>query len=355
MKSAAAIAVTLAVAAAGSAAGKRLRLPAGILLGAIFAVAVYNLCTDMAAAPVQIKILSQGLVGAQIGSTVRRSDLKRLRFYFRPMVYLILALLGYCLLAGALLSFTAPLDLATAVCALAPCSIADMSLLCTEIGGNVAAVASVQTMRLVCILVAVPFVAGRFRKGRAAPAESAGPAGKQTGGPTAENTRKNLLLTLSVGLSASLLGYLLHIPAGTLTFSMAAVTAYALCTGKAWIPPRFRRFAQLLSGMLVGSYVAREDLLRLAGSLPSIFCALLGFVVLNLFLARLFSRKGHMSFMTALFSTAPGGMSDMGLLAAEMGGDLMTVAFFQQSRFIGVMLLYPPVIRLLSRLLSVAA
>ena len=101
--------------------------------------------------------------------------------------------------------------------------------------------------------------------------------------------------------------------------------------------------------MLVGSYIALEQLKLLTQNLLPVLLVLLGFVGLNYLLAKAFSSQG-MEFATALFSTAPGGMSDMGLLATEFGGDLVTVAFFQQIRYVGVVVLYPPMIHLLAAL-----
>lgn len=335
--------ITAAVAILGSILGKKLHVPAGILLGSIFSVAVLQIFFHAAAAPPALKILSQGIVGTHIGSLLSKHDFIRLKQMWPAALTLLGMLLAFNVVSAIFLNCVTELSIITAICSLAPCSIADMSLLCQELGGNAGAVACIQALRLLAILSLTPLVAQRT-----IPQESEKPWAIRHTSKYTWNIYSSI--TLGLGLCASWLGYALHIPAGCLSFSMVAVGVYQLIAGKATFHAKLRKPAQCLSGMLVGGSIYLEQLQMMVHSLPAVALVLLGFVGLNLLMARMLAGK-HMSYATALFATAPGGMSDMGLLAAEFGGDLVTVAFFQQLRYIGVILLYPPLIRLFSDML----
>lgn len=372
----------------GSRAGHRMRLPAGVLLGAVAAVAAVQLWTGQAVMPGWIKIISQGLIGTQIGTMLDQTAVKHLRRLWPEALLLLLALLLYNLLTAFLLSCTTEQSAVTIICAMAPCSIADMSLLCSELGGNTSAVAAVQTMRLFFILSAAPLMAEKTAAKEEAREKTATKKAaakktavektaaeemqkaaiqKQCAQPAAFTQRvlpsvgklfgqidQEMAVCLCIGLSASWLGYLWRVPAGCLSFSAVASGAYRIAAGKRMaqdrvnFPGGLKRLAQCLSGALVGSYMAYEDLKAVASFFIPVVFALFGYLVLDYLLAKAFSHREKITFITALFAAAPGGMSDMGILAAEFGGDIVTVAFLQQIRNIGVVLLYPPVIRMFS-------
>ena len=336
------ILLMLLIAVCGSLIGAKLKLPAGVLLGAIISTVTFQLIWGGASAPSFVKIISQGLVGTHIGTLLSREDFTRLKNLWLPAIELLLTLLTFNLSTAWLLSLTTEMSIVTAICAFAPCSIADMALLCQELGGNTGVVASVQSLRLIAILSLTPLLAARV-----IPRKGSERASVRMGKSFVLN--RYAFVTLGIGLSASVLGYALHVPAGCLSFPILVVGGWQLLWGKGSFSASLRKPAQCLSGMLVGSYIALEQLKLLTQSLLPVLLVLLGFVGLNYLLAKAFSSQG-MEFATALFSTAPGGMSDMGLLATEFGGDLVTVAFFQQIRYVGVVVLYPPMIHLLAAL-----
>lgn len=335
-------AVILAVAVCGSILGWKVKLPAGILLGAILCVAVFQVIFDFGEVPDYIRVISQGLVGTHVGTLFRKEDFLKLKSKAGALTAMLGGILVYNVLISLVLEKITPLDFTTALCAFAPCSIADMSLLCEDLGGNTGMVAAIQTMRLFAVLLLVPVLFTKVRKVERKRGEKR-KAAAAPGNPYP-------FLTLAIGMGASYLGYRLQVPAGSLSFSMIAVGVFQLLTGKGSFRPELRKPAQCLSGMLVGSRITAAHLAVIAPSLGGVLLGLLGYIVLNYLLALLFVKCKWMDFETALFSTAPGGMSDMGLLAAEFGGDLLTVSLFQQLRYVGVVLLFPPCIQVLSQL-----
>jgi membrane AbrB-like protein len=53
-----------------------------------------------------------------------------------------------------------------------------------------------------------------------------------------------------------------------------------------------------------------------------------------------------MNLSTALLATAPGGVSDMALIADDLGADMQTVSIMQLFRLFAVYLIFPPLLRL---------
>jgi hypothetical protein len=49
--------------------------------------------------------------------------------------------------------------------------------------------------------------------------------------------------------------------------------------------------------------------------------------------------------VTAFFSSTPGGMMEMTLMAEASGGEGAKVALMQLARFIGIVLILPPIIK----------
>lgn len=151
----------LLIAVCGSLMGAKLKLPAGVLLGAIISTVAFQLIWGGDSAPSFVKIISQGLVGTHIGTLLSREDFTRLKNLWLPAIVLLLTLLTFNLSTAWVLSLITEMSIVTAICAFAPCSIADMALLCQELGGNTGAVVAVQSLRLIVILSLTPLLAAR--------------------------------------------------------------------------------------------------------------------------------------------------------------------------------------------------
>lgn len=331
--------ITLAIAAAGAWIGKRLRLPTGALLGAMVFVGAYQLLFGYALCPKPFKIISQGLIGSLIGTSISAADVRRLKRLTLPSAAMLLLLLLFSIGMSALLVHTTDMDLMTALCATVPGGIADLSILGSEMGGDPALIATVQTVRLMTVVLAIPqLVKLGTGRARATPAQQVRKAEQAV----PERPARQMLITLALGLSASAAGYLLRIPAGTITLPLLATAAYHLATGKGYVPARWRSAAQTFNGAMIGTYFNASVLTGLRASIWPILGILLAYLLLNLVMAAALRRIDRtMSFATAMLATAPGGMSDMGIIAAELGGDLSTVSFFQQLRYSAVILCAP--------------
>ena len=153
----------------------------------------------------------------------------------------------------------------------------------------------------------------------------------------------NLSLLLFAGALGGFLAQTLNIPGGAAIGAMVAAAAANVFLGdQAVTVPQSMDFAALvLVGVSVGSTITRE---ALRGALNLVFPALLilvTFLVVGLCLAYILQHWFGVEPMTALFATAPGGISSMAILAKDAGGSGFTVALIHLVRVVGVFLIVP--------------
>lgn len=84
---------TLAAAACGGFVLFRLRVPGGILVGAIAGAAIVNIAADCAVMPSAAKTAAQVMAGAFIGCSIRQDDLGKFRHLAKPALIVLAACL----------------------------------------------------------------------------------------------------------------------------------------------------------------------------------------------------------------------------------------------------------------------
>ncbi len=151
-----------------------------------------------------------------------------------------------------------------------------------------------------------------------------------------------LLLVLGVGAAGGLTARALKIPAGAMIGAMIATAILGVAVGNLTYPPNLRVLTQVLSGLIIGCRFARADLVqlrRMAKPAVILIAMLLFFTVL---FALLMIKTTSLDWMTALFSCAPGGVSDLALIAGELGANPEQVTLLQLFRFVFVVSFFPP-------------
>ncbi len=345
--------ITCLVAVSFARLAQKINIPAAALLGSIFGVTLLSLFTDFAYFPREIKIFSTGLIGAYIGCRIYREDLRQIRTIGRPVAFMVLAMFTYNLLMSLFLQRITSLDFKTAFLAMAPGGIVDMSLVALDLGAKAPAVSAIQMLRLITVVALTPFAIkgnlARFRKKGFSHASlyGAGGSGEEGLAPImagSDSRRLNKLAwTVIVGLSSGILGVFSGFPAGNLIFAILGVGILNMTKG-AYLSVPVRKFAQILSGALIGTQVSLGDVSVIAEALGPILLAVGGWVAVNQLLGVLLFRWGGIPLITALFASAAGGMTDMGVIAAEMGGDSLIITSFQFARLLSVLLFYPVII-----------
>jgi len=323
--------ITLAVAIVFALIALRLRIPAGALLGAILGVVFLNSFTTMAYFPMEIKILSTAWIGAYVGCNVSRRDVKQMKIIGKPVLLMVFVMFLYNLGTSIILTRFSDIDFTTAFLAMAPGGIADMSLVALDMGANAPAVTTIQMMRLIVVIMLSPFAIKanitHFRKkgypeellvepvkidAKAIDIEMDSERGQD------KSNNKKFAVTIIVSLLVGILGKLSGFPAGNLLFPILAITAINLIKEYAYMSTNFRRFAQMLSGALIGIQFSVKDLFLIWDAIIPVMLLVAGWLLLNQILGLMLNRWAKIPLITSLFATAAGGLTDMGIIAAEL-------------------------------------
>lgn len=343
--------VTALVAIAGGYGAMRLRIPAGALLGAMIAVTVFNLLFEKAAMPADMKLVSQIATGAYIGARISKKEVAGLRHILLPAVIMTTLLIVFTMGVGLVIHRTQGISVATALFAMAPGGIADMTLAAMDFGADVSTVALLQTIRLIFLLLVLPPVIRFYGKKdeKASGLDTKSNTSKQQGSKSIN--WENLLLTLVVGSVCGIGGKALGIPAGGIVCSMAGCIAFNILTERGCMPVSLRRFVQMLAGALIGTSIGREEVIIMRSLWPVVLMAMACFLLIDLVASSLIVRYTDMDRTTALFSCSPGGMTDLTLLSEEYGADTLKVAGMHMVRMTSVVAFYPLIISILMKLL----
>ena len=153
----------------------------------------------------------------------------------------------------------------------------------------------------------------------------------------------NLSLLLLAGVLGGFLAQTFNIPGGAAVGAMVAAAAANVSLGEQGVAvPKSIDFAALvLVGVSVGSTVTREALRGALGLLVPALFILLTFLAIGFCLAYILQRWFGVDPVTALFATAPGGISSMAILTKDAGGDGFIVVLIHLVRVVGVFLIIP--------------
>lgn len=337
---------TLAVALLGSALFLKLKITAGAFVGAVFAVGLVQVLTGWAYFPSSVKTVCSALAGSYLGSRVRKSDLLALRKAPLAAIIMVSSLLIYNVFTGWLLSVLTGLDFGSAMLGMAPGGSTELSLVAADMGYNASTVAIMQMFRLAIVVSLLPLVTKHLlpRLQHRFPDRE-----EEDHTPRARTKScSGFLLALAVGIPAGCLGKALGAPAGAISFAMIAVAVVNVLTDRLYFPLPARYLANSCNGALIGVRLTLPDVIAVGKALPVILLVDASWVALAIAVSLAVYRLSAFSLPTALFASAPGGISDMGLIAEDMGGNPTQVTVMQLFRLVCVLTLCPTILHLLA-------
>lgn len=336
----------------------RFKVPAGAMVGSMIAVGAFNIITGRAFMPQDIKVITQILAGAFIGAGISRKDVFDLRLMIKPAILMVISMILLNLLMGYMMYKVTGIDLVTCLFASAPAGIVDMSLISSDMGADTSKVAILQMVRLLVVFIILPpmmkVIYSKLHSNKIQQIAmeevvcvNESPINKEVkkDKKTMKAKTVNLAFTLGIALVLGLIGYKLGVPAGAMTFAMISVGALNVFSGKGYMPLNLRRATQVFAGMLIGERVTYGDLIALKSIIIPAFIILIGIIVFNFIIGFLISKISGIDIITALLASAPGGVSDMALIAKDLGGDAPKVALMQLSRYVCIIAFFPVIIK----------
>jgi len=147
---------TMAVAAVTGIIGKRMNIPAGILLFSMIGVICLKLFCSKAYMPIWAKRLAQVLSGAYIGCSMSYNDVLELKYLIIPAVLLLLGYFTICLIVGKVLSKHFGMSLKEGMLVATPAGASDMALISSDLGVQSNDLIALQIIRMVVVISVFP-------------------------------------------------------------------------------------------------------------------------------------------------------------------------------------------------------
>ena len=340
--------LTVLIAFTGSFLFYTCNIPAGAMVGSLIFSAVFQITTGIGYFPRWIRIGVQAVAGGFIGQRINKSDLKGLKRTIKPSLQLFLGIVFFSFLTGITINMVSEVDIATALLSSVPGGMSDIAMISLDVGANPTQSTALQLVRYFIAILLLPQLAARIC-GKAKQKEDTTIPVKEKSlpeKPPDAYTSKNVIITLLIAAISGGIGQLVGFPAGAILFSMFAVAAFHIKTGKAYLPKSLRLLAQACAGAVIGTGVSMEDVSQLHTLLLPVLLVALNCVVMHYALAFFIYKTNSLDLPTSLFASIPAGLSDMALISLELGGDASTVMLLQLVRYVCVMAFMPTMIQL---------
>ena len=331
---------TLAIGAAGGLLFLWANLPGGLISGAMATVGIAALAGRPLHMPPLLTQTVLVLLGITLGSLVSRQMIQHISAY--PLTIGLLALATFCMTFGSsfYLQRAHGWDQTSALLAASPGALSQITVLAAEKGADVAAIAVVQTMRVIILTAALPLVLAL------------------TGiPPTASPVMAGLIaspLELAVLLGASivvaLLLRLMNFPAGWMFGAMIASSVlHGTSLIEGGLPLWMRGVALVGIGAVIGT---RFSKIKTATLLSHVNAGLGSFVVaiaISAIFVAIVLMTTNVRFADVLVAFAPGAMDAMLALALTLHIDPIFVGAHHLSRFLFVTITTPGIVHLFGR------
>lgn len=353
--------VTFAIAIVTGWLAKKLKVPAGALVGGLIGVSAFHVLTGAAAVPGLARPILQIAGGALLGHAISKSDLINLRYLIKPALLLIMGLIAINIVLGYLLFKLSHLDLATAMYAAAPGGVSDMALIIEELNGDTTTVSILQIFRLFSIYLLYPPVFKLLTKRFSPKQEQLIGLDTVTQEISAalETTKwrepkpgtrlqtVNFLQTLLASVFGGLLLIFLKVPAGGMVGGVLFSGFFNVRTGRGYVPKKFGFFLQTGVGALIGSNMTKDSLLAIRHLIIPIVIMTISLILFTVVLGYAMFKLTSLDITTSVLAITPGGIQEMSMIARDLGCDTTPVIVMHTVRLVAVICIFPSLIMLL--------
>ena len=332
---------TLVIGAAGGLLFLWLNLPGGLISGAMVTVGIAALAGRPVTMPA---ILTQSvlvLLGITLGSLVSRQLIQHMSAY--PLTIGLLALATFCSTFGSsiYLQRVHGWDQTSALLAGSPGALSQITMLAAEKGADVAAIAVVQTMRVIILTAALPLLLAVTGVAPSAPMDL-------TSVVVASPPELAVLAAAAIAVALAL--RLAKFPA---SWMFGAMIASAMLHGTGLIegglPPWMRNIALVGIGAVIGTRFARISKKTLVSHINAGLGSFAVAIVISAAFVTVIVLATHVRFADVVVAFAPGAMDAMLALALTLHIDPIFVGAHHLSRFVFVSITTPGIVHLFGR------
>lgn len=148
--------LTLGVGLGGGIIARQVRMPGGVIMGALLAVAGLHIAVEtLAPLPPAFRTAAQIMIGGVIGTSLKRSPLRAVRSIALPAAFAIGILMSASVALAFAFNLVSGLPLVTALFATAPGGASDMAAAALKLNADVALIAAIHVVRQIAVFVIV--------------------------------------------------------------------------------------------------------------------------------------------------------------------------------------------------------
>ncbi|MBO3444337.1 AbrB family transcriptional regulator [Clostridium sp. CCUG 7971] len=344
---------TILVGVIGAFIAKKLKVPAGAMVGSMVFVGIFNVITGAAYVENSTRFFVQVIAGAFIGIDMDKEKLMEIKNLIKPAIVMIIGLLILNILVGIFIYKTTSLDLLSSLFAAVPGGMADMSIISSEMGADTSMVAVFQLARLISVISIFPTLIKQVQKrmicdnGDQIDIASTIELNIDKNDCKYGNKNKDIILTLIIAIIFGIIGKVTKIPAGTMIFSLIGVAGLKIYSNKGYIYPIIKQGAQVVAGAFIGSSITIDVVYSLKSFTIPIICMIIAYTIMCGLIGFIISKWFDIDIITAMFCCTPAGASDMALIASELGINGADIALLQVTRLVSVIVIFPSIIRII--------
>ncbi len=323
------VAETLAIALAGGLSFALLGLPAGLVSGSVLAVAAAALFGRPVKIPLELARICYVIVGILLGTVVTPQTLRGVTTWPASIALLMLASISMMLATSIYLRVIHRWDPLSALMGASPGSMAQVIALSSELGGDLRAIAIVQTVRVLLLVVGLPNGLALF--GLVVPAVA------PVRGPADLSVLRQMILLAAVASAFAIAVHRLRFPGGLLFGAMAgSAILHGTGTVDAALPWWLGSSAVIVLGGLVGSRFANTTLRMLVGFLGAAFGSFAVAMAVATFFVLIVIHFYAFPVANVVIAFAPGAQDTMMVLALALHLDPVYVGAHHLARFLVV-------------------
>lgn len=343
--------ITLSIGVTCGLLAKKLKIPAGYMIGAFVGVSAFNVSFELAYLPGETKTLVQMIAGAFVGCTLNKRELSQAKKYWGSFAVLLLMFLLLNMMLGAAIWKFSSLDLVTSLMSAVPGGINDTPIVAAAMGADAPVVTVMQLIRQILGIFIFPLIIGGIFKSQNENVKNKSPLNVKAKKKNSKELQKTLV-TLAVAIGAGLLGRISGIPGMTFTASILGIVILKLGFDFAFIPKEIKKLCQLLAGCFLGTLLTAQEFFRLHEVFLPILILILGYSINCLLTGYLEHKLFKFSKPESFLMACPAGASDMALILEELRIKSTTVVTMQVLRAAFVMALFPQVINVICYVLQ---
>ena len=340
------IVITLLIGITGWKIAQYLKIPAPGMIGSMLAVGFTNIFFSYASYSTPIKICGVALSGAYVGLQINRDDIKNIKIMIKPFILLITMLTINTFIVGSIIHFLCDIDWLTALLSCVAGGATDMSIVAMDLGADGGTVAMMQTLRLIGTLLLFPYWITFQTKNESNCLNSESLSKNKKIKPSfldkyiKTNTQK-ILFTFIITVICGYIGLFSKIPAASMMFPMFVIMILNITTNTCIVTKKEKVVAQILAGSVVGCSITSATFSSPKTTLIPLCILLMSYFIINYIFSKICKSNKWLDLKSAMFASAPGGATDMTLIAADLGADLTKIALIQAFRAAYVVSIMP--------------